>query len=159
MRARMFRFLVLALMLGTLPGLAGCETQYRHAQPPEIRVAGLRLLPSSNLLEQQFELDLAIGNPNDFSFGIDGLRYVLYLNGRKFATGYSGDHVTVARLSEARITTVGRTDLAKVVRQIFKLPDADSIDYRISGDAFLSNFPKKSMSFDKSGSIRLGRRN
>jgi len=155
MRARIVRLLILTLVVG----LAGCETQYRHAQPPEIRVAGLRLLPTSNLLEQQFELDLAIGNPNDFGFGIDGLRYVLYLNGRKFATGYSGDHVTVARLSEARITTVGRTDLAKVVRQILALPDADSIDYRISGDAFLTDFPKKSMSFDKSGSIRIGRRN
>jgi len=155
MRARIVRLLILTLVVG----LAGCETQYRHAQPPEIRVAGLRLLPTSNLLEQQFELDLAIGNPNDFGFGIDGLRYVLYLNGRKFATGYSGDHVAVARLSEARITTVGRTDLAKVVRQILALPDADSIDYRISGDAFLTDFPKKSMSFDKSGSIRIGRRN
>ncbi len=155
MRARIVRLLILTLVVG----LAGCETQYRHAQPPEIRVAGLRLLPTSNLLEQQFELDLAIGNPNDFGFGIDGLRYVLYLNGRKFATGYSGDHVTVSRLSEARITTVGRTDLAKVVRQILALPDADSIDYRISGDAFLTDFPKKSMSFDKSGSIRIGRRN
>lgn len=155
MRARIVRLLILTLVVG----LAGCETQYRHARPPEIRVAGLRLLPTSNLLEQQFELDLAIGNPNDFGFGIDGLRYVLYLNGRKFATGYSGDHVTVARLSEARITTVGRTDLAKVVRQILALPDADSIDYRISGDAFLTDFPKKSMSFDKSGSIRIGRRN
>jgi LEA14-like dessication related protein len=157
MRARIFSFLIAGLMLGVLPGLAGCQTKYGTAEPPDIRVVNLRLLPASNLLEQQFELDLAIGNPNNFDFGIDGLRYVLYLNGQKFATGYSGEHVHVARLSEARITTIGRTDLAKVVRQILALPQAQSLDYRLSGDAFLSDFPKSSISFEKSGDIRLGR--
>ena len=154
MYARSFKLLFLTLVLSF--GLSACATKYNGAMPPEIRVVGLKLLPTENLLDQQFELDLAIGNPNDFGFGIDGLRYVLYLNGKKFATGYSGQHVRVDRLAEARIKTIGRTDVAKIMRQILALPDAKGLDYRIAGDVFLSDFPKSSLSFDRSGDIRIG---
>ena len=155
MTARFFRFLFLVLIAGPMLVLAGCATPYKNAMPPEIKVVGLRILPTDNLLDQKFELDLAIGNPNDFGFGIEGLRYVLYLNGKKFATGYSGEHATVDRFSEARITTVGRTDVAKIARQILGLPNAQGLDYRIAGDVFLTNFPKSTLSFDRSGDIRL----
>ena len=155
MNVRTFR-LVLVLLAGAF-ALGGCATKYSNAKPPEIRVVGLRLLPGNNILDQQFELDLAVGNANDFGFDIEGLRYVLYLNGQKFATGYTGEHVTVERFSEARLTTLGRTDVVKVVRQILALPNAQSLDYRIEGDAFLSNFPKRTMPFEKAGDIRLDR--
>lgn len=156
MYARSFKLLFLTLVLGLSLGLSACATKYSGAMPPEIRVVGLKLLPTKNLLDQQFELDLAIGNPNDFGFGVDGLRYVLYLNGKKFATGYSGQHIRVDRLAEARIKTIGRTDVAKIMRQILALPDAQGLDYRIAGDVFLSDFPKSSVSFDRSGDIRIG---
>lgn len=157
MHARSFKFLLLGLILSLSFGLSGCATKYGDAMPPEIRVVGLKLLPTNNLLDQQFELDLAVGNPNDFGFGIDGIRYVLYLNGKKFATGYSGQHVRVDRFAEGRIKTVGRTDVAKIMRQILALPDAQGLDYRIAGDVFLSDFPKSSMAFDRSGDIHIGR--
>jgi LEA14-like dessication related protein len=158
MGARIFRLMLVLLMGGIAVSLGGCATKYSNAKPPEIKVVGLRLLPSNNILDQQFELELAVGNPNDFGLEIDGLRFVLYLNDQKFATGYSGEHVMVDRFSEARITTVGRTDVVKVVKQIMGLPNAQSLDYRIAGDAFLSNFPKRSVSFEKTGDIRLGGR-
>ena len=157
MYARSFKFLLLGFVLSLSAGLSGCATKYGDAMPPEIRVVGLKLVPTDNLLDQQFELDLAIGNPNNFGFGIEGIRYVLYLNGKKFATGYSGQHVKIDRFAEERIKTIGRTDLAKIMRQILALPDAQGLDYRIAGDVFLSNFPKSSMAFDRSGDIHIGR--
>jgi len=155
MHARFFRSVLLALSLIPPLGLTGCATKYGDAMPPDIRVVGLKLLPTDNLLDQRFELDLAVGNPNNFGVDIEGLRYVLYLNGKTFATGYSSERVKLDRLSEARIKTVGRTDITKIIRQILALPDARGLDYRIAGDAFLSNFPRDSVSFDKSGAITL----
>jgi len=42
--------------------------------PPLVRLADLRLMESS-VFEQRFEIDLRIGNPNDFALPIDGLTF------------------------------------------------------------------------------------
>lgn len=134
--------------------LASCASSYKHAAPPEVRVIGLSVLPSSTLLDQQFEVTLAVGNPNDFDFPLDGLRFALDINGERFASGYGGEPVLIPRFGEARVKVLARTDVVKIVRQIMALGRGQEINYNIAGDAFLGG-RKRPLPFARAGRVSL----
>lgn len=139
-----------------LLGLAACSGA--EPVPPQVRVVDLRLLESS-VFEQRFEIDLRIGNPNDFDLPLDGLTFDLEVNGEDFARGFSNQRVTVPRLSEERISVTASTTLIELVRQMQLLAERGDLTYRISGIAYLESFARRDAPYETEGTFRLlGRR-
>lgn len=132
--------------------LAACGT----AEPvaPQVRVVDLRLVESS-VFEQRFEIDLRIGNPNDFALPLDGLTFDLEVNGAAFARGFSDQRVTIPRLGEGRVSVLASTTLVEVVRQMLLLAERGDLTYRLKGQAFLNSLQRRSVPYQSEGSFRL----
>lgn len=139
-----------------LLALAACGSA--DPVPPQVRVVDLRMLESS-VFEQRFEIDLRIGNPNDFDLPLDGLTFDLEVNGEDFARGFSNQRVTVPRLGEERLTVTASTTLIELVRQMQLLAERGDLSYRISGIAYLESFARRNAPYETEGTFRLlGRR-
>jgi LEA14-like dessication related protein len=132
--------------------LAACGT----AEPvaPQVRVVDLRLVESS-VFEQRFEIDLRIGNPNDFALPLDGLTFDLEVNGAAFARGFSNQRVTIPRLGEGQVSVSASTTLVDMVRQMLLLAERGDLTYRLSGQAFLNSLQRRSVPYQSEGSFRL----
>lgn len=126
--------------------------------PPQVRLADLRLL-ESGLFEQRFEIDLRIGNPNDFELPLDGLTFDLEVNGSDFARGFSDQRVTIPRLGEGTITVIATTTLIDVVRQMKLLAERGDLAYRLGGTAYLDSLARRSVPYESEGTFRLLEKN
>jgi len=150
---------------GTLPALGGrwvaaalllllasCSTG--EPLPPQVHVVNMQLLESS-LFEQRFQVDLRIGNPNDFDLPLDGLTFDLDVNGEDFARGFSDQRVTVPRLGEARLSVVASTTLLDLVRQFKLLAERGDLAYRLHGTAYLNSLAVRQAPYESEGTFRL----
>lgn len=141
-----------ALLAVPLLALAACGTA--EPVPPQIRVVDLRLIDST-VFEQRFEIDLRIGNPNDFALPLDGLTFDLEVNGAAFARGFSDQRVTIPRLGEGQVSVSASTTLVDMVRQMLLLAERGDLTYRLSGQAFLNSLQRRSVPYQSEGSFRL----
>jgi LEA14-like dessication related protein len=138
--------------VAVLLALAACSSTEPVA--PEVHVVDLRLLESS-VFEQRFEIDLRIGNPNDFDLPLDGLTFDLEVNGEDFARGFSNEKVTVPRLGEERLSVVASTTLLELVRQMQLLAERGDLSYRISGLAYFDSLVRRSAPYESEGTFSL----
>jgi LEA14-like dessication related protein len=122
--------------------------------PPHVQVVNMHLLESS-LFEQRFQVDLRIGNPNDFDLPLDGLTFDLDVNGEDFARGFSDQRVTVPRLGEARLSVVASTTLLDLVRQFTLLAERGALAYRLHGTAYLNSLAVRQAPYESEGTFRL----
>jgi LEA14-like dessication related protein len=122
--------------------------------PPDVYVIDIRPLDGT-AFEQRMQVDLRVRNPNDFALEIDGVRFDLELNGRRFARGLGDDRATVPRLGEARISVVSTTTMMDWVRQFAVLaqPGRKDMDYRLAGRFFLSEAIAGHVDFESSGNL------
>ena len=134
-------------------GLAGCASPDK-AVGPEVHLVNLKPV-SAGLLEQRFEADLRIVNPNDFDIDLDGLTFDLDVNDTDFASGVSNETLTIPRLGEARLSVQASTSLLGLFQQFMTLADRGSLTYEISGRAYLNNFPKRSVTYRSGGKLDL----
>lgn len=148
----MARFRVFAGLLAVLM-LAACA-QIGETRAPQVHVVDIRLLPGG-LLEQRFQVDLRIGNPNDFDLPLDGLTFELDLNGRHFAEGFTNQAVTVPRLGEARVSVAASTTLLDMMAQALILGERAELSYRIAGVVYLRGLSRRQVSYERGGQMRL----
>jgi LEA14-like dessication related protein len=142
----------LAGLLATVLLLAGCSTV--EPEPPHVRVADLRLLDST-VFEQRFEINLRIGNPNDFALPLDGLTFDLEVNGETFARGFSNQRVTIPRLGEGSVSVAASTTLVELLRQMQLLAGRADMTYRLRGFAYLDSLDRRTVPYESEGSFRL----
>ncbi len=147
------RFPHALLGLVALVALGAC-TRLGEAEPPQVHLADIRLLPGG-LLEQRFQVDLRFGNPNDFDLALDGLTFELELNDMPFARGLSDQAVTVPRLGEARLRVVASTTLIDLVQQMLILGERDELSYRIAGVVYLRGAAARKLPYETAGRLRL----
>ena len=107
------------------------------------------------LFEQRFQVDLRIGNPNDFDLPLDGLTFDLDVNGEDFARGFSDQRVTVPRLGDARVSVVASTTLLDLVRQFSLLAERGDLAYRLHGTAYLNSLAVRQAPYESEGTFRL----
>jgi len=128
-------------------GLAAC-TPSEFAEPPEVVL--LSMVPMDvSLMEQRFAVTLRVRNPNNTAMSVDGMRFVIDVNGKTFAKGTSDKTVTVPRLGEAEVAGVAHVATTDLMRQMVGVPDAKGVEYRLSGALFLAHGGRAS--FDQSG--------
>jgi len=122
--------------------------------PPQVRLADLRLL-DAGLFEQRFELDLRVGNPNDFALPLDGLTFDLEVNGEAFARGFSDRRVTIPRLGVGLVSVTASTTLIDMVRQMMLLAQRGDLSYRLTGLAYLDSLTRRTVPYESEGTFRL----
>jgi LEA14-like dessication related protein len=139
--------LLVAALLG---GCVGYGMEQPRVTLSDITVKDARFL------EQVFEVKLRVMNPNDTELTISGLAFDVELNDAHFASGVSGERVTVPRFGSAVITAEAVSGIAGIVRQLAKLAEGrlTSISYRISGKVYLGSWLQQ-LPFAGKGEIKL----
>jgi LEA14-like dessication related protein len=109
------------------------------------------------IFEQRFNVKLRIQNPNDVEFSISGLRFEIELNEREFASGMSGQRVSVPRFGSEVVETELFTTLGSFLRQVKELNRAggQKVRYRLKGTAFVDAPGTFKAPFDEQGEIDL----
>lgn len=124
--------------------------------PPEVSLVDLRP-DQAGLFEQRVTATLRIRNPNDGALPIDGYRFALELNGQPFATGFSPQRLTVARLSEATTEAAAVVSTLDLMRQVIAAPMRGGFDYKLTGTAFVeTGGGRRQMPFEQSGRLDFG---
>lgn len=135
--ARVLRVLLLAGAAAA--GIAGCASVGMGGDPIEVNLVQLAPLPST-AFEHRLRVDLRLRNPNNREYEIDGLRFVLDVNGQRLATGVTSEPVILPRLGEVVVPVTTTTTLFALVNQIvrFGTEPQPRFEYQIRGKLFLS---------------------
>jgi len=120
-----------------LPGmvllLAACAANV-YRDPPRISLAGIQFADLS-LLEQRYQLQLRIENPNPADLPITGMNYELAVNDKPFARGVSNQTITVPKFGSELIEVEGISNLSSLIPQIRALSQDGKIRYNLTGNA------------------------
>lgn len=135
--------------------IAGCSTMPRDFETPKVSI--VNIVPKEMaLMEQRFDVQLRIQNPNKFDLGINGARFDISLNGKEFGTGLSGSKVTVPRFGSEVITGEVITGLGNMLRHAQGLTSGNSkVQYSLKGKAFAESPGTFTIPFEDTGDIDL----
>lgn len=145
------RFFLLILLW---VGLSGCAGMMPRLEPPQVHVAGIKLL-DAGLLEQRYLLQLRVQNPNPGDLAIDGVQFKLELNGRAFATGVTSGSVTVPRFGSVLVDVEAVSTLAGIARQVEEMfkKTGEPVRYGLSGKVHLAR-PGLALPFAQTGEFQ-----
>ena len=149
------RILAGVYLVGILMLSSACTSLSLQPKTPEISLTGIQVA-KLGLDEQRFRIQLHLRNPNNFALPIRSLDYALQLNGQKFAEGASTRPITVPALGESELELEVAGRLQSVLPQILALGTGSSLNYSLSGNVALSDFPLK-IPFGKEGTVSLRR--
>lgn len=132
--------------------VSGCASLAAGREPIEVNLVQIAPLPST-AFEHRLRVDLRLRNPNDRAYEIDGLRFVLDVNGQRLASGVSSEPATLPRLGEVVVPVTTTTTLFDLVNQIvrFGTEEQPRFEYRLRGKIFLAGL-WGSLSFEREGS-------
>ncbi|MDR4493997.1 MAG: LEA type 2 family protein [Nitrospirales bacterium] len=143
---------VIVCLVALMPA---CSTLPRDFVTPKFSISDLTP-KDMTLLEQRFDVQLRVQNPNNFDLGLTGIRFEIDLNEQKFGNGMSGASVTVPRLSSEVITGEVITGVGSFLRQAQSMSaSAVKLRYRLKGTAFADSPGDFTIPFDESGEVDL----
>jgi len=127
----------LALVAATL---AGCASLGGGSEPIEVQLVSLTPL-ASTAFEHRLRVDLRLRNPNNRAYEIEGLRFVLDVNGNRLASGVSNESATLPRLGEVVVPVTTTTTLFDLVNQIlaFGQQTQPHFEYQLRGKVFVKH--------------------
>ena len=143
MKRRLTRSLGRLGIASALVELAACATFGLGPHPIDVNVVRLTPLPSTSY-EHRLRVDLRLRNPNDRSFQIEGIRFVLDVNGRRLASGVSDQSAALPRLGEVVVSVTTTTSMLDVVNQLVETGEESqgerpSFDYQLRGRVFVAH--------------------
>ena len=149
----MIQLMPRAISVSVLLSLAACSTLPRDFETPKFSIANI-VPKDMTLMEQRFDVQLRVQNPNTFELGINGIRFDIVLNGKEFGTGMSGAAVTVPRFSSQVVDGEVITGLGSILRQAQGIGSgAGKLQYRIKGKAFAESPGRFTIPFEDGGEI------
>jgi LEA14-like dessication related protein len=131
-----------------------CSTLPRDIEPPRMNIVNIAPKDIA-IFEQRYDVQLRILNPNDADLGIKGMRFDIELNDQEFASGMSGQKVTVPRFGSEVVNVEVTSGLSSLVRQVEQMNKTgmNKIRYRIKGTAFVESPGNYKAPFDEKGEI------
>lgn len=140
------------LVAGLVVALTGCATMGAR-EPIEVQLVSLTPLPST-AFEHRLRVNLRLRNPNNRAFEIDGLRFLLDVNGERLATGLSNERATLPRLGEVVVPVTTTTSLLDVVNQIVAFGKQPTLRfaYDLRGEVFVKGAWGGGIPFSRQGS-------
>lgn len=147
---------MMAAMLAT-----GCSSLMPKLETPHLSLVGLEMVDAT-LFEQRIKVRLRVQNPNDLALPVRGLNVNFELGGEEFARGVTSRAFEVPAFGEAEFDMMVTANAATAILRLVRAGqdrDAprDSIPYRISGKLSTSLGLLRSVPFEESGELPLGR--
>ena len=144
------RILGLLVVLALLAGCAGFPTER-----PRVNIANVTL-KEVKLLEQIYDMELRIQNPNDSELVISGVTFDLLVNDKTFATGMTNRSLTIPPFSSGLVTVETISPLSSIIRQIISVQKSGlaKLSYRLKGAVYVGSLSLK-LGFDEQGEIEL----
>jgi LEA14-like dessication related protein len=134
--------------------LSGCAGVSTRLDPPRVGIADLRLVDAS-LLSQTYRIRLNVQNPNSADLPIQGMTYELRFNDQPFASGASGQSVTVPRYGTEVVEVEAIGTLVDIFRQLTGLQGARAQTFRYSLKGRVDLRGGTRLPFDQTGEISL----
>ncbi len=127
------------LLLYCTATLTACSLFGGYQETPRVSLVGIQPI-EMGLLEQRYELQLRILNPNDKEIPVKGLSYSIEINGHEFAYGVSRQPVTIPPFSEALLDVEVVSNLLNVMQQFQEISaeSSNSLKYRLRGKISLA---------------------
>jgi LEA14-like dessication related protein len=145
----MVRSLRLCLVL-----LAGCASVFGDVEPPEVSLAGLAF-DQPGLFEQRLRLDVRLRNPNDFQLDVERLLFDLEVNDRELGKGWTTASFDVPAFGEAVVPITIVVPTSDLIQRIIELGTTQRLDYRLKGEATLTNATLRTVPFEQDGNFAL----
>ena len=152
-----FFFLPKLLIAMLFALLAGCATLTGGIEPPLVTVVNLHPLPSEGFAPR-FKVVLNLQNRSNQQLMIAGLDFDLEVDGRRFASGVSGEELVLEPLSETHAeveVTISGFSLVRQLLSWLQMPP-DSLSYEISGHLHLQQGLLRRLAFSRAGEVSLG---
>jgi LEA14-like dessication related protein len=134
--------------------LTGCSSvMLATLKPPKVSLEDVRPI-ELGLLQQRFELELRMDNPNDLDLNLEALEFDLDLNGQPLASGLSTQPVIIPGLGNQVVKLEAVTTSSKLIKQLRGLNlDAlgNGANYQIKGRAKVQGLDW--LPFEKSGQV------
>lgn len=155
-RRRLATVLRLASVLALMASLAGCAALTQQVQEPEVRLDRVELT-RFGLTRQEFELTLAVFNPNPFALPLRALHYDIELAGIPFADGTTTDGLEIGADTTSEIRIGVDTNLMAVVPALFDVfrRGERQVAYSLTGEVEYGRFLRGSRPFERTGEVRL----
>jgi len=148
-------------VLGTVRVPAQVAGTFPILRSPRLKVFGLRLnriTPAGASLD----LELELGNRNNFKIFVEALEYRLQVEGTDWVSGMRQERVRLGENGNARITLPIELDFAEIGRSVYMLlVGGDSLEYVLEADVevgtSLRELKHASLPFRLEGKLRIQR--
>lgn len=136
--------------------LASCASLTPRLEQPEVKVAGLRLLPTQGLT-QPIEVSLLIANPNARDLTLRGISYTVGIENFDVLSGVSNNLPTLTAYQETPLTVVVTANVLQLVRlleHVGRTGLRDEVNYTFNAKLDFSAW-LPAMNVKEKGSISL----
>ncbi|RYZ86161.1 MAG: hypothetical protein EOO68_29270 [Moraxellaceae bacterium] len=96
--------------------MAGCAAMNPALKHPEVKLAGLRLLPAQGILQRRIAVDLNILNPNRQDLRVRSINYSVGVENIKLLSGATDQVPTLVGLQETPVTLEMSADIISMMR-------------------------------------------
>ena len=147
--------MVRSVCLGVLL-LGGCASLFGDVEPPEVSLAGLAF-DQPGLFEQRLRLDVRLRNPNDSQRDGERLLFDLEVNDGELGRGWTTSSFDVPAFGEAVVPVTIVVPTSDLIQRIIELGTTQRLDYRLKGEAKLTNAALRTVPFEQDGNFALPR--
>lgn len=141
-------------ILGLGLWLAGCASVFGDVEPPEVSLAGLAF-DQPGFFEQRLRLEVRLRNPNDFPLDVERLLFDLEVNDRELGRGWTTASFDVPAFGEAVVPVTIVVPTSDLIQRIIELGTTQHLDYRLKGEAKLTDATFGTVPFEQDGNFAL----
>jgi len=137
--------------------LAGCAAINPTLEHPDVKLVGLRVLPTQGILQRRIALDLSIFNPNKQDLSVRSLNYTVDIESIKLLNGASDQVPTLKALQETPVALEFSIDVIQAMRLLQHFSQngmGDKVNYNFSAVIDFSAW-LPSMHVDRKGALPL----
>jgi LEA14-like dessication related protein len=137
--------------------LVGCAALNPKLQDPEVKLLGLRVLPSQSILQRSIAVDLSIYNPNRQALSVRSIHYAVEIETIKLLTGESAQVPALKSLADTPVTLEVSVDIIQAMHllQYFNSNGVgDKVNYNFSAVIDFSAW-LPALRVDKKGALPL----
>jgi len=138
--------------------MVGCGALNPSLKKPDVKLAGLRMLPNQSILQRHIAIDLNIFNPNRQDLSVRSINYTVDIEKIKLLTGASDQVPVLKGMQDTPVTLEVSVDIIQAVRLIEHFSRngvGEKVNYNFGAVIDFSAW-LPSMHVDKAGALPLG---
>ena len=135
----------------------GCAALNPSLKEPDVKLAGLRLLPQQSLLQRHIAIDLAIFNPNKQDLSVRSISYTVDIEKAKLLNGASDQVPILKGMQETPVTLQVSIDVLQalgLIEYFSRNGIGDKVNYNFGAVIDFSAW-LPSMRIDRKGALPL----